>query len=40
MITISVERLNELLQIERIYNALMVEGVNNWDGYADAMANV
>ena len=40
MTTISVERLNELLRIESIYNALVAHGVDNWTGYDDAMAEV
>lgn len=38
MTTISVSRLNELLDIERKYNALVAGGVDNWAGYDDAMA--
>lgn len=40
MTTISVSRLNELLDIERKYNALIVHGVENWIGYEDALDGI
>jgi hypothetical protein len=40
MTTISVSRLNELLDIERKYNALIAHGVDNWIGYEDALDDI
>ena len=40
MTSISVKRLSELLEKERCYDALVAFGVDNWDGYDEAMENV
>lgn len=36
MITISQERYSELIQGERLLEALMDTGVDSWDGYEEA----
>ena len=36
-ITISIERYNELLEAERMLDALYGAGVDNWDGYEFAL---
>lgn len=39
-VAISPERLNELKHAEAILAALEAAGVDNWDGYGDAILNV
>ena len=40
MTSISAKRHCELLEKERCYDALVAFGVDNWDGYDEAMENV
>ena len=37
---ISSERLKELLQAERVLNALRAAGVDNWEWYGDALSEL
>lgn len=39
-VTISKARLDELEETERRMNALEVRGVDNWEGYGEAMRSV
>lgn len=36
-ITLHIERYNELIESEKILEALQIAGVDNWDGYDIAM---
>lgn len=40
MVEISQERLDELLESEKILNALYAGGVDNWEWYGESLANI
>jgi ABC-type metal ion transport system substrate-binding protein len=39
-VSLFIARYNELVEAERKLNALENYGVDNWDGYSDAMASI